>query len=197
MEILRDQNPFDLFKEWLEKASETEPNDPEAMALATVRADGTPSVRMVLLKGASEKGFCFYTNMESNKGQELAARPAASLCFHWKTLQRQVRVWGRVEKLPMTLVEAYFATRHPLSRLGAWASAQSRPLESRNALLKKLDEVREKFKNGEDVPKPPYWGGYAVIPDAIEFWQAGDGRLHDRFLFSKSGDGWDLQRLNP
>ena len=195
MEILRGKDPIELFEEWLSDATNREINDPEAMSLATVDADGRPSVRMVLLKGVAKKGFSFYTNMESRKGAALAAHPLAALCFHWKSLQRQVRVEGRVEILSSEDADAYFATRHPLSRLGAWASAQSRPLESRAILESRVEEYKEKF--GLDIPRPPYWGGYLVVPDRIEFWQAGEGRLHDRFLFTMKKDEWDLQRLNP
>jgi len=197
MEILRTENPISFFQNWLEEARRQEPNDPEAMALATVGADGLPAVRMVLLKGVDQAGFRFFTNMESRKGQELAAHPRAALCFHWKSLLRQVRVEGRVEKLPAADADDYFKTRHPLSKLGAWASAQSRPLESRAALEQKVREIEQKYA-GQDIPRPPYWAGYLVVPEKIEFWQQGEGRLHDRFLFSRrADDGWDLARLNP
>lgn len=196
MEILRTENPISFFQNWLKEAQASEPNDPEAMALATVGAGGMPSVRMVLLKGVDQQGFRFFTNMESQKGQELAAHPRAALCFHWKSLQRQVRIEGRVEKLPAADADAYFKTRHPLSKLGAWASQQSRPLESRAALEARVKEIEEKFQ-GTDIPRPGYWAGYLVVPEKIEFWQQGEGRLHDRFAFTRSGDGWDVQRLNP
>lgn len=196
MEILRGADPVELFKEWLETAKGSEPNDPEAMALATVGVDGRPSVRMVLLKGVDSDGFCFYTNMESRKGRELASKPVAALCFHWKSLLRQVRVEGDVETVPAPMVDAYFKTRHMLSRLGAWASRQSQPLESRDALVQRVAEFEKKFGEG-DIPRPPHWSGYRVRPHKIEFWQQGDGRLHDRFLFTKTKDGWDLTRLNP
>lgn len=190
-------HPFDIFREWLNNAAEKEPNDPEAMALATVGADGMPAVRMVLLKELDETGFCFYTNMESKKGQDLAANPRAALCFHWKSLQRQVRIQGAVEKLPAVRADAYFATRHPLSRLGAWASQQSRPLDSRATLEARVAEYRRQYGE-QDIPRPSYWGGYRVVPSAIEFWQAGEGRLHDRFVFTPDNNGsWQAQRLNP
>jgi len=187
---------MELFREWLNAASESEINDPEAVALATVSPDGQPSVRMVLMKGADDEGFRFYTNMESRKGHELAANPKAALCFHWKSLTRQVRVEGTVTSVPAWVSDAYFKTRHPLSRLGAWASAQSQPLESRAALEARVREYAEKFK-GQDVPRPPHWGGYLLKPQRIEFWQQGEGRLHDRFVFAKEGEGWTLTRLNP
>ena len=197
MEILRTENPISFFQNWLADARQSEPNDPEAMALATVGENGLPSVRMVLMKGVDQQGFRFFTNMESRKGRELAAHPRAALCFHWKSLLRQVRVEGRVEKLPAADADDYFNTRHPLSKLGAWASAQSRPLDSREVLEDRVRAIEEKYQ-GQDIPRPPYWSGYLVVPEKIEFWQQGEGRLHDRFLFTrKAEDSWDLQRLNP
>lgn len=196
MEIKSSQNPVELFQEWLKQASTTEPNDPEAMALATVGVDGQPSVRMVLLKNVDQKGFYFYTNMESRKGRELAAMPKAALCFHWKSQLRQVRVEGVVETIPAPIVDAYFKTRHYLSRLGAWASRQSQPLESREALETKVAEYEKKF-TGQEIPRPPHWSGFCLVAEKIEFWQQGESRLHDRFLFTRAGSGWNLCRLNP
>ncbi len=190
-------HPFDLFRQWLEKARESEINDPEAVALATADAAGMPAVRMVLMKELDAQGFCFYTNMESNKGRDLAANPQAALCFHWKSLGRQVRVQGQVQQLPSARADAYFATRHPQSRLGAWASQQSRPLKSRADLEARLHAAEKEYGDA-DIPRPPYWGGYRVVPDRIEFWQAGEFRLHDRFVFTPDADGvWTAQRLNP
>lgn len=196
MEILRGQDPISFFQNWLSDAVASEPNDAEAMALATVGADGLPSVRMVLCKGVGQDGFRFFTNVGSRKGGELAAHPRAALCFHWKSLLRQVRIEGRVEKLPAADADEYFKSRHPLSRLGAWASQQSQPLESRAVLEGRVADIAAKYKD-QDIPRPPYWSGYLVVPEKIEFWQQGDGRLHDRFLFTRTGDGWDLTRLNP
>lgn len=200
MEILHQNfsktHPFDLFKEWLADATASEINDPNAMALATVDDAGLPDVRMVLLKELDARGFCFYTNMESKKGRDLAGHAQAALCFHWKSRERQVRIRGDVEKLGEDMADAYFATRHPLSRLGAWASAQSRPLASRGELEARVKEYEARFADGH-IPRPPYWGGYRVIPRSIEFWQAGLGRLHDRFIFTPAGEGWHAQRLNP
>lgn len=196
MEILRSQDPISFFQNWLSEAAAREPNDPEAMALATVGADGLPSVRMVLCKGVDRLGIRFFTNADSRKGQELAAHPRAAVCFHWKSLLRQVRIEGRVEKLPAADADDYFKTRHPLSRLGAWASRQSQPLESRAELEARVAEIAEKYKD-QDIPRPPYWSGYLLVPEKIEFWQQGEGRLHDRFLFTRAGEGWDLTRLNP
>lgn len=196
MEIGSSQDPVALFQEWLQAASRTESVDPEAMALATAGDDGQPSVRMVLLKGVDRQGFCFYTNMESRKGRELAINPKAALCFHWKSQKRQVRVEGSVEAVPAPLVDAYFKTRHVLSRLGAWASRQSQPLASRAELEAQVDAYQKKFA-GQDIPRPPHWSGYRVVPRKIEFWQQGEGRLHDRFLFTREGEGWFFERLSP
>lgn len=197
MEIPQTQDPFDLFQTWLEDAEKTEICDPNAMALATALPDGTPSLRMVLLKAFDRDGFTFFTNKESRKGRELTINAKAALCFHWKTRQRQVRVEGAVETVPIPLVDAYFKTRHVLSRLGAWASRQSQPLENRAALESCVAALEQKYAGG-DIPCPPHWGGYRVVPVTIEFWQEGAGRLHDRFLFTRQENGgWILQRLNP
>lgn len=197
MEILRETDPFSFFQNWLKEAVAAEINDPEAMALATVSADGRPSVRMVLMKGADAKGFRFYTNSLSRKGRELAENPQAAGCLHWKSLRRQVRIEGRVEELGEAEADAYFATRHPLSRLGAWASEQSQPLASRKELEERVAALEKKF-SGQDTPRPPYWKGYLIVPDAIEFWQEGEGRLHDRFVFTRTdAGGWNVTRLNP
>ncbi|TAL30574.1 MAG: pyridoxamine 5'-phosphate oxidase [Alphaproteobacteria bacterium] len=196
MEILRSQDPIELFKEWLTEASVSEPNDPEAVALATVSPEGRPSVRMVLLKGVDKEGFRFYTNLESRKAKELSHNQSAAMCFHWKTLHRQVRVEGQVTQVPAWAVDAYFKTRHILSRLGAWASRQSEPLETRDELEERVRLFSQKFK-GQEIPRPPHWGGFVLAPDKIEFWLEGEGRLHDRFLFSRFKDGWEMTRLNP
>jgi pyridoxamine 5'-phosphate oxidase len=196
MEINPAQNPIELFKEWMTEASKTELNDPNAMALATVGPDGKPSVRMVLLKDVDQNGFSFYTNMESKKGSELADNPNVALCFHWKSQKRQIRVEGKVEMVPAALADAYFKTRHPLSRLGAWASEQSRSLASREELEDRVAALEKKYA-GQEIPRPPHWVGYRIVPQKIEFWQEGKGRLHDRFLFTKAGDGWTMIRLNP
>jgi len=196
MEINPAQNPIALFEEWLAEASKTEPNDPNAMALATVGADSKPSVRMVLLKSVDQRGFCFYTNMESRKGGELANNPNVALCFHWKSKTQQVRAEGKVEPVSAAEADAYFKSRHPLSRLGAWASRQSQPLASRKELEDRVVSFEKKFA-GQDIPRPPYWTGYRVVPQKIEFWQEGQFRLHDRFLFTRTEDSWTMVRLNP
>ena len=196
MEIQRSQDPIGLFQTWLKEAEKSESADPEAMALATVDKDGQPSVRMVLLKGADHEGFRFYTNMGSKKARDLSHNANAALCFYWKSLQRQVRVEGRTKLLPAVAADAYFKTRHPLSQLGAWASQQSQPLKSREELESRVREFEQKFK-GQEIPRPPHWSGYLLVPEKIEFWQEGEGRLHDRFLFTRAGEGWEMTRLNP
>src|SRR5690349_10587629 len=162
-------DPLALFDEWLAEARSSEPNDPEAMALATVGADGQPSVRMVLLKGHGPEGFVFYTNEQSAKGQQLAANPRAALLFHWKTLRRQVRIEGAVERVQNAEADAYFASRARDSQLGAWASDQSRLLDRRATFEQRFEDMKRRFE-GQDVPRPPHWGGYRVVPDSIEFW---------------------------
>lgn len=191
------RDPFALFTDWLARAGETEPNDPNAMSLATVDASGQPDVRIVLLKGFTEAGFDFYTNSESAKGQQLAANSSAALCFHWKSLQRQVRVRGSVIDVGADASDQYFASRARGSRLSAWASDQSKPVKDRDALLSALKAAENRFED-QDVPRPSHWYGYRLVPERIEFWQSGAFRLHDRFVFSREQDGhWSKARLNP
>jgi pyridoxamine 5'-phosphate oxidase len=191
-------NPFALFSAWLAEAGASEPNDPDAVALATVAADGMPSVRMVLLKGFDETGFVFFTNLESRKGEQLRANPKAALCFHWKSLQRSVRVEGLVAPVSSAEADAYFATRPRSSRIGAWASKQSRPLAIRFELERRIAEYTARFGLGE-VPRPPFWSGFRVAPLRIEFWKNGAFRLHDRLVFRRVDltEGWTIERLFP
>lgn len=189
-------DPFALFDEWLSEAREAEVNDAEAMALATADSKGQPAVRMVLLKAHGPDGFVFYTNQESDKARQLAANPRAALLFHWKSLRRQVRVQGTVEHVPDAQADAYFASRGRDSQLGAWASDQSRPLDSRATFERRFEEAQRRFE-GSDVPRPPHWGGYRVIPERIEFWSDRPHRLHERRLFTRDGNGWDEGLLYP
>lgn len=189
-------DPHALFDRWFAEAGATEPNDPNAMALATVNSRGQPSVRMVLLKGHDPAGFVFYTNQHSRKAGDLADSPRAGLLFHWKSLRRQVRVDGPVETVTDAAADAYFATRGRVSKLGAWASDQSRPLADRATLEARLVDVTARFE-GQDVPRPPHWSGYRVAPETIEFWEDGAHRLHNRRLFTRTSDGWTEGLLYP
>jgi pyridoxamine 5'-phosphate oxidase len=192
-----DHDPFRQFDKWFQQAIDAKLPEPNAMTLATVDSRGRPSARIVLIKGIDESGFVFYTNYESRKGRELSANPHASLLFHWIELERQVRIEGRIVKTDAEQSDAYFASRPLGSRIGAWASNQSQVIESRSQL-----EVREReisLQYGDHPPRPPYWGGYRLVPDAIEFWQGRPSRLHDRLLFTRTGENapWQIARLSP
>lgn len=189
--------PLRLFAEWLADATAKEPNDPNAVALATVDENGLPNVRMVLLKGYDEAGFVFYTNFESTKGREILGQRKAAMCFHWKSLRRQVRLRGPVEIVGDAEADAYYASRPRGSRIGAWASKQSRPLEGRFALERAVAEYTARYAIGE-IPRPPHWSGFRIVPQTIEFWHDRPFRLHDRVVFARREDGgWEKTRLFP
>jgi len=193
-----DPDPLRQFQRWLHEAVQAELPEPTAMTLATVAADGTPAARIVLLKGVDAGGFLFFTNYQSRKGAELTARPAAALLFHWVELERQVRIEGAVSKAAPEESDAYFATRPHLTRLGAWASPQSRVIPDREWLERELAAARERFAaQGEHMPRPPHWGGYRVAPTSLEFWQGRASRLHDRLRYRRDGTLWQLERLAP
>ena len=193
---LQGDDPVGLFQRWLDEATKSEPNDPTATALATASPDGIPSVRMVLLKGVDGRGFSFFTNAESEKGEELLANPNAALCVHWKTLRRQVRVVGPVMDLPAEEVDRYFHSRSRRSQVGAAVSQQSRPLDSRAVLEEQVAAFTQEHANGE-IPRPEFWRGFIVEPKRMEFWIDGPDRLHDRLLFTKNGEGWSTTLLYP
>jgi pyridoxamine 5'-phosphate oxidase len=189
-------DPYALFTTWFDQARQSEINDPNAMTLASCTADGMPSARIVLMKGYDHQGFVFYTNKQSRKGEELNANRHAALLFHWKSLQRQVRIEGTVEDVTDAEADAYYATRARVSRLGAWASIQSRPLPARAELERRVAEADARHP-GEAIPRPPHWSGYRVVPARFEFWQDMPYRLHDRTVFTPDGAGWTTQKLYP
>ncbi len=189
------REPLDLFRQWMEEAEASEPNDPNAVALATATKGGAPSVRMVLMKLVTDRGFCFYTNAESEKGEQLGENPRAAMCFHWKTLRRQVRVEGTVAELSGEQTDEYFHSRSRRSQMGAAVSHQSRVLGSREEMEEAVRRFGEKHPG--EIPRPEYWKGYCLQPERVEFWKDGADRLHDRFLFVRSDAGWGVERLWP
>jgi len=189
-------DPIETFQAWLSEAEASEPNDPAGAALGTVGEDGMPAVRMVLVKGVDAKGFVFFTNFESRKGQHLLAQPKAALLFHWKSLRRQVRIEGAAAQVSDAEADAYFESRARDSRIGAWASQQSRPLKGRFELEKRVAEFGLKYAVGA-IPRPPYWSGFRIAPRLIEFWRDGKFRLHDRLVYRREGEGWRTERLYP
>lgn len=191
-----DLDPFAVFEEWFALAKEAEPNDPHAMALATADADGMPDVRMVLLNARDERGFCFFTNFESAKGQQLLANPKAAMVMHWKSLRRQVRMRGPVEQVSPAEADAYFATRHKSSRIASASSKQSRPVVSRAQMMDEVATLTAQIGPG-DAPRPVHWSGFRIVPTSIEFWKDGEFRLHDRVRFTRQNNGWTSTRLYP
>jgi len=193
-----EDNPVNLFKEWFKKAETTEPNDPNALSLATADKTGRPKVRMVLLKGFSDDGFTFYTNFNSSKGKDLKENPKASMCFHWKSLLRQIRIYGNVVQVSDKEADDYYNSRAYGSRIGAWASNQSQVLESRKSLDDSIEKFKKKFHDENKVPRPPNWSGWRLVPEEIEFWRDGDNRIHERLKYVKNNEkGWKRFLLNP
>jgi len=193
-----EQDPYTLFQDWLSMAKESEINDPEAMSIATSTKDGKPSVRMVLLKDTEDEGFKFHTNAESQKGSELLENPHAAICFHWKSLRKQVRAEGEIKIISEDAADEYFAGRPYNRQIGAWASQQSRPLESRVYLEEKITALEQQYPKGQTVPRPKYWKGFLLVPHKIEFWMDNPDRLHDRFIYTRNdNNGWDITRLYP
>jgi pyridoxamine 5'-phosphate oxidase len=191
-----DADPVEQFRKWFEEALAADLHEPNAMTLATATSGGRPSARIVLLKGFDERGFVFYTNYEGRKARELEDNPYCALVFYWGELERQVRVEGRASRIPKEESDAYFDSRPRGSRLGAWVSEQSRTIESREALEDRLRELEERYE-GAEIPRPPFWGGYRVEPDSVEFWQGRENRLHDRLIYRRSERGWKIERLQP
>lgn len=190
-------DPLDLFSRWWKQAEESHIDEVNAMTLASADEQGRPSARTVLLKGYDHRGFCFYTNYLSRKGEQMAAQPHVAAVIYWKELERQIRIEGVAEKLPASDSDAYFASRPEESRIGAWASAQSQVVESREALETLFSQYRDRY-SGKEIPRPPHWGGYLIVPDRMEFWQGRPGRLHDRIEYRRATDGrWSFQRLSP
>ena len=190
-------NPIELFKKWFSKAEQSEVNDPNAVAVATSNKDNQPNVRMVLLKGLSDKGFVFYTNFNSKKGNELQENKKASMCFHWKSLRRQVRVIGKVEEVSAKEADDYYNSRPYKNRIGAWASSQSEILDKRETFTEKIKEFEKKFPDQKKVPRPPHWSGWRLLPKEIEFWLDGEGRIHEGLNYKKKNGSWKKELHYP
>ena len=194
---MNEDDPFAVFKQWMSEAEKNEINDPNAVALATVNESNQPDVRMVLLKEFNNNGFVFFTNLNSKKGTDLKKTPKASMCFHWKSLLRQVRISGDISLISDDEADKYFYSRPYLSKIGAWSSSQSKPMETRDALLNKIDEYKNKFTDQSNVPRPGHWSGFLLSPNKIEFWKDVEGRLHQRLEYSKISNSWERQILYP
>ena len=194
---MNEDDPFTVFKEWMSEAEKNEINDPNAVALATVNESNQPDVRMVLLKGFDKNGFVFFTNLNSKKGTDLKKIPKASMCFHWKSLLRQVRISGDISSISNNEADEYFNSRSYLSRIGAWSSNQSKPMETRDAFLNKIEEYKNKFKDENNVPRPKHWSGFLLAPNKIEFWKDVEGRLHQRLEYTKNSSSWIKKILYP
>jgi len=190
-------NPFELFKSWMAEAEKKEIRDPTASSLATSNNAGQPNVRMVLLKGLSSKGFVFYTNLNSSKSNELKENPKAAMCFHWKSFNRQIRILGSVIQVDDREADLYFNSRPYESKISAWASDQSKPMKQRSEILKKIEDLNEKYKDGKNIPRPPHWSGWCLRPSSIEFWLHKDNRIHERLRYNKTANVWKKEILYP
>ena len=190
-------DPLELFKIWMAEAEKKEIRDPTSSSLATVNNAGQPNVRMVLLKGLSHKGFVFYTNLNSSKSNELKENPKAAMCFHWKSFNRQIRILGSITQVDAREADLYFNTRPYESKISAWASDQSKPMKQRSELLKKIEDLNEKYKDGKNVPRPPHWSGWCLKPSSIEFWLHKDNRIHERLRYNKIANDWKKEILYP
>jgi len=190
-------DPLELFKIWMAEAEKKEIRDPTSSSLATANNAGQPNVRMVLLKGLSHKGFVFYTNLNSSKSDELKENPKAAMCFHWKSFNRQIRILGSVTQVDAREADLYFNTRPYGSKISAWASDQSKPMKQRSELLKKIEDLNEKYKDGKNIPRPPHWSGWCLKPSSIEFWLHKDNRIHERLRYSKIANDWKKEILYP
>jgi len=191
------KDPIELFKIWMSEAEKREINDPNALSLATSNKNNEPSVRMVLLKGLRQKGFVFYTNLNSPKSQDLKNNPKAAMCFHWKSLQRQIRIFGKVTQVSDKEADIYFNSRHYESRIGAWSSNQSQPMNERNEFVKKIEDYKKKYKEGENLPRPKHWSGWCLNPESIEFWLGDKYRIHERLKYIRFLNNWKKEILYP